>query len=131
VKGNMSAIVAEGDGTRFIVIAVETSETVPVYQPPPNCQKVEYTGLALHGLVEVVEAPKIEGVRTLGAHRLMQTTVNGKTRTGQLYNYVARFGPFMVIVTANPLVIPDKPVVPVDTKRAGDLLSAGVSAVKA
>ena len=37
----------------------------------------------------------------------------------------------MVIVTANPLVVPDKPVVPVDTMRAGELLSAGVSAVKA
>ena len=41
------------------------------------------------------------------------------------------FGSLMVIVTANPLVIPDKPVAPVDTKRAGELLSAGVSAVKA
>jgi hypothetical protein len=48
-----------------------------------------------------------------------------------LYNYVARFGNFVVIVTANPLVIPGKPVAPVDTKKAGELLSAGVSAVKA
>jgi hypothetical protein len=84
----------------------------------------------LRGLVEVVEAPKIEGVHTLGAHRVVQTTVDGKTRTGELYNYVARFGPLLVIVTANPLVVPDKPVVPVDTKRAGDLLTAGVAAVK-
>ncbi len=56
--------------------------------------------------------------------------VDGKTRTGELYNYVARFGSLLVIVTANPLVVPDKPVVPVDTKRAGDLLTAGVSAVE-
>ena len=68
---------------------------------------------------------------TQGAHRVIQTTIGGKTRTGELYNYVARFGSFLVIVTANPLVMPDKPVVPVDTKRAGELLSAGVSAVKA
>ena len=130
VKGNMSAITAEGDGNRFIVIAVETSETVPANEPAPNCQKVAYTGPGLRGLVEVVEAPKIEGVHTLGAHRVVQTTVDGKTRTGELYNYVARFGPLLVIVTANPLVVPDKPVVPVDTKRAGDLLTAGVAAVK-
>ena len=82
------------------------------------------------GLIEVVDAPKIDGVHTQGAHRVVQTTVDGKPRTGELYNYVARFGSFLVIVTANPLVIPDKPVVPVDTKRAGDLLTAGVTAVK-
>ena len=57
-------------------------------------------------------------MHTLGAHRVLQTTVNGKTRTGELYNYVASFGTFLVIVTANPLVVPDKPVAPVDTKRA-------------
>jgi hypothetical protein len=131
VKGNMSAIVAEGDGNRFVVIAVETSETVPENEPPSNCQKVSFDGPGLRGLVEVVDAPKIDSVHTLGAHRVIQTTVDGKTRTGELYNYVARFGSFLVIVTANPLVVPDKPVVPVDTNRAGDLLTAGVAAVKA
>ena len=131
VKGNMSAIVAEGDGNRFIAIAVETSEPLPVNEPASNCQKVTYTGLALRGLIEVVDAPKIDGVHTLGVHRVLQTAVNGKTRTGELYNYVARFGPFLVIVTANPVVVPDKPTLPpVDTKRAGDLLTAGVTAVE-
>jgi hypothetical protein len=131
VKGNMAALTAEGEGNRFIVIAVETSETVPVHGPPENCQKVGFAGPGVRGLIEVVDAPKILGVATQGAHRIVQTTVGGKARTGELYNYVARFGSLMVIVTANPLVIPDKPVAPVDTKRAGELLSAGVSAVKA
>jgi hypothetical protein len=131
VKGNMAALTAEGDGNRFIAIAVETSETVPVQGPPENCQKVGFAGPGVRGLIEVVDAPKIDGVATQGAHRVVQTTVGGKARTGELYNYVARFGSLMVIVTANPLVIPDKPVAPVDTKRAGELLSAGVSAVKA
>ena len=58
------------------------------------------------------------------------TTVDGKPRTGELYNYVASFGPFVVIVTANPLVLPDKPVAPVDTQRARDMLTAAVAAVK-
>ncbi len=126
----MAALTAEGDGNRFIVIAVETSETVPVNGPPANCQKVGFTGPGLRGLIEVVDAPKIDGVQTQGAHRVIQTTMGGKTRTGELYTYVARFGPLMVIVTANPLVIPDKPVAPVDTKKAGELLSAGVTAIK-
>ncbi|GFG55624.1 hypothetical protein CQY20_15485 [Mycolicibacterium agri] len=130
VKGNMSAITAEGDGNRFIVIAVETSETVPADDPPANCHKVGYSGGAVRGLVEVVEAPKIDGVHTSGAHRVVQTAVNGKPATGELYNYVAKFGTFVVIVTANPLVVPDKPIVPVNTKRATDLLTEGVSTVK-
>ena len=52
------------------------------------------------------------------------------TYAGELYNYVASFGTFVVIVTANPLVLPDKPVAPVDTQRAGDVLTAAVAAVK-
>ncbi len=131
VKGNMAALTAEGEGNRFIVIAVETSEKIPVNGPPENCKKVGFTGPGMRGLIEVVDAPKIDGVETQAAHRVIQTTVGGKPRTGELYNYVARMGSLLVIVTANPLVIPDKPVAPVDTKRAGELLSAGVSAVKA
>ncbi len=131
VKGNMSALVAEDSGMRFVVIAVETSETVPENEPPSNCHTVSFDGPALRGVVEVVDAPKIDDVNTLGAHRVIQTTVDGKTRTGELYNYVARFGQFLVIVTANPLVVPDKPMAPVDTKRAGDLLTKAVAAVKA
>jgi hypothetical protein len=129
-KGNMAATTAEGDGNRFIAIAVETSETVAADDPPPNCQKVGFAGGGIRGLVEVVEAPKIDGAHTLGTHRVLQTTIDGKPRTGELYNYVASFGQFLVIVTANPLVLPDKPVVPVDTKRARDVLTAAVAAVK-
>ncbi|EUA30012.1 hypothetical protein I553_4267 [Mycobacterium xenopi 4042] len=35
-----------------------------------------------------------------------------------------------MIVTANPLVLPDKPVVAVDTRRACELLTTAVAAVK-
>lgn len=131
VKGNMAALTAEGEGNRFIVIAVETSEKIPVNGPPENCKKVAFAGPGMRGLIEAVDAPAIDGVETQASHRVIQTTVGGKPRTGELYNYVARMGSMVVIVTANPLVIPDKPVAPVDTKRASDLLSAGVSAVKA
>jgi hypothetical protein len=129
-KGNMAATTAEGEGNRFISIAVETSEPVSVNDPAQDCQKVEFSGPGVRGLVEVVEAPQIDGVHTLGSHRVIQTTVDGKPRTGELYNYIASFGPFLVIVTANPLVLPDKPVQPVNTQRARDLLTAAVAAVK-
>jgi hypothetical protein len=130
MKGNMAATTAEGDGNRFIAIAVETSEVVPRTDPAQNCQKVGFSGPGVRGLVEVVEAPQIDGVHTVGTHRVLQTTVDGKPRTGELYNYVASFGTFLVIVTANPLVLPDKPVAPVNTQRARDVLSAAVAAVK-
>ena len=130
VKGNMAATTAEGEGNRFIAIAVETSDPVPVSDPAQNCQKVGFTGPGVRGLVEVAEAPQISGVHTVATHRVLQTTADGKPRTGELYNYIASFGTFLVIVTANPLVLPDKPVAPVNTQRARDLLSAAVAAVK-
>jgi hypothetical protein len=130
MKGNMAATTAEGDGNRFIAMAVETSEAAPRTDPAQNCQKVGFSGPGMRGLVEVVEAPQIDGVHTVGTHRVLQTTVDGKPRTGELYNYVASFGTFLVIVTANPLVLPDKPVAPVNTQRARDLLTAAVAAVK-
>jgi len=130
VKGNMAATTAEGEANRFIAIAVETSDPVPVSDPAQNCQKVGFTGPGVRGLVEVAEAPQISGVHTVATHRVLQTTADGKPRTGELYNYIASFGTFLVIVTANPLVLPDKPVAPVNTQRARDLLSAAVAAVK-
>jgi hypothetical protein len=130
LKGNMAAVAAEGAGNRFIAIAMETSEPVPVTDPGTDCQKVGFAGGALRGAVEVVPAPQIAGVQTQGVHRILQTTINGKPQTGEIYSYLAHFGDYQVIVTANPLVIPDKPVAPVDTKRAEELLSAAVAAVK-
>ncbi|BBY82147.1 DUF5642 family protein [Mycolicibacterium pulveris] len=129
-KGNMAATTAEGEGNRFIAIAIETSEAAAVHSPADNCQKVGFAGPGVRGLVETTEVPQIEGVQTVGTHRVLQTTADGRTRTGELYNYVASFGSFLVIVTANPLVLPDQPVAPVDTQRARDLLTAAVAAVK-
>ncbi|BBY31656.1 DUF5642 family protein [Mycolicibacterium sediminis] len=131
LQGNMSAVTAEGAGNRFITIAVETSESVPFPEPGPDCQKVAYAGPGARGLVEVTESPDIEGARTLGTHRVVQTMVGGKPATGELYNYVASVGRTLVIVTANPLVVPDKPVVPVDVQRARDLLVSAVNDVRA
>ncbi|MGV0811999.1 DUF5642 family protein [Mycolicibacterium boenickei] len=130
LKGNMAATSAEGAGNRFIVLAVETSESVPMNDPGDACKQVKFLGPGLRGQVDVVEAPQIDAARTVGTHRIIQTVLGGQARTGELYNYVASFDTFMVIVTANPLVVPGKPVAKVDDKRARDLLSAAVAAVR-
>ena len=130
LKGNMAATAAEGEGNRFITMAVETSEPLPVPDPGDDCKKVEFAGAQFRGLVEVVEVPQIDGVVTRGTHRVLQTVVDQRPRTGELFNYTASFGKYTVIVTANPLVLPDKPVAPVNTQRARDLLTAAVAAVR-
>ncbi len=129
-QGNMAATTAEGKGNRFIAIAVETSEPVPFEEPGPDCRKVGYGGPGVRGLVEVVESPQIEGARVLGTHRVVQTAVDGKPHSGELFNYVASFDSYLVIVTANPLVVPNTAVAPVDTQKARDLLTAAVAAVR-
>lgn len=129
-EGNMAAVSAEGDGNRFIIIAVQTNTPVPVTEPGPDCQKVAFSGGAVRGLAEAIETPKIDGTQTLGVHRVLQTVINNAPRTGEIYNYSAHFGDYQVIVTANPLVVADKPVVPVNTQRARDLLVAAVNAVR-
>lgn len=129
-EGNMAAVSGEGKGNRFIVIAVQTNEPVPVAEPGEDCRKVAFDGGTVRGTVEAVEVPKIDGTTTIGVHRVVQTTVNGKPRTGEVFNYSAHFGDYQVIVSANPLVLPDKPTVPVNTQRARDLLIAGVNAIR-
>ncbi len=129
-EGNMAAVSAEGEGNRFIVIAVQTNEPVPVAEPGAECRKVAFDGGAVRGTVEAVEVPKIEGTTTIGVHRVVQTVVDGKPRSGEVFNYSAHFGDYQVIVAANPLVLPNKPIVPVNTQRARDLLIAGVNAIR-
>jgi hypothetical protein len=130
LQGNMAAVAAEGAGNRFIAMAVQTSEPMPFNEPGRNCRKVAFQGGQMRGLIEVVDAPHIEGTRTLGVHRVLQTVVDGKPRSGELYNYSAHFGDYQVIITANSLLQQGKPVAPVDTNRARDLLVKSVAAVR-
>lgn len=130
LQGNMAATAAEGEGNRFIVMAVETSEPIPLSDPGDDCKRVKFLGTGARGQVDVVESPQIDDARTVGTHRILQTVVQGKPLTGELYNFVASFDNYMVIVTANPLVLPDKPVAKIDTERARELLSAAVAAVR-
>ena len=60
-EGNMAAVSAEGEGNRFIVIAVQTNEPVPVNEPGPDCRKVAFGGGVVRGTVEAVRAvPGVE-----------------------------------------------------------------------
>jgi Domain of unknown function (DUF5642) len=63
-------------------------------------------------------------------HRVLQTTVNGKPRSGELYNYTAHFGDYQVIITANPVLQPGQSAAPIDTTRARDLLVKSVAAIR-
>ncbi len=130
LQGNMAAVSAEGSGNRFVVIAVETSQALPLDTPGKDCIKVTFAGPQMRGGNEVVDAPKIDGTQTLGIREVRQMLVGGAAHAGELYDYSAQFGDYQVIVTANPLVNADQPVTPVDTQRARDLLVKAVSAIR-
>ncbi|OBA57554.1 hypothetical protein A5647_24025 [Mycobacterium sp. 1100029.7] len=131
VQGNMAAVSAEGNGDRYVVIAVETSKPLPVSDPGKDCTKVAFSGTGVRGGLETIDVPHIDGTNTLGVHRVLQAVLAGGTRTGELYDYSAQFGDYQVIVIANPLVVPDQPVAKVDTQRARDLLVKAVAAIRA
>jgi Domain of unknown function (DUF5642) len=131
VQGNMAAVTAEGEGNRFIAIAVETSEPITFDAGVAgNCKHVTFDGANVQGVVDVVDSPQIEGAQTIGTHRQVQTVVDGVPKVGELYNYVAYLPNRLVVVTANSLVVPGQPLVPVNTQRARDLLTAAVGAVR-
>ncbi len=130
LKGNMAALTAEGAGNRFITIALETSEPMPMVEPTDNCKRIEVAGGAVRGVVEMIPAPQIPDTRTQAVHRVLQAIIDGKPQTGEVYTYRALFGDFQVIVTANPLVVPGEPVVAVDTARAENLLTSAVAAIR-
>lgn len=130
LEGNMAAVAAEGAGERFIAMAVQTSVPVPFAEPGRNCHKVAFQGGRMRGLFEVIDTPQIDGTKTLGVHRILQTVVQGKPHSGELYNYTAHFGDYQVIITANPVLVPGQPPKPVDTKKAQDLLVKSVAAIR-
>jgi hypothetical protein len=130
LKGNMAAVSAEGNGDRYVVIAMETSKALPLDQPGNDCAKVAFSGPQLRGGIEVIDAPHIDGTQTQAVHRVLQAVYSGSAHTGELYDYSAQFGDYQVIVIANPLVVPDQPVAKVDTQWARDLLVKAVAAVR-
>ena len=58
LQGNMAAVSAEGNGNRFVVIAVETSKALPFNDPGKDCAKVAFSGAQVRGGIEVIDAPQ-------------------------------------------------------------------------
>ena len=131
LRGNMAAVSAEGQGNRFIAMALETSEPVPFDSAMADkCRHVTFTGGAVHGVVDVVDSPQIDRGKTLGLHRVLEATVQGTVRSGEIYSYVAYLGNYLVLTTANPLVVPNQPVAPVNVQRARKLFTDAIAAVR-
>ena len=130
LQGNMAAVSAEGNGDRYVVIAVETSKEVPIQDPGKDCNRVAFSGSQLRGAIEVIDAPHVDGAHTQGLHRVLQAVYDGGPHTGELYDYSAQFGDYQVIVIGNPLVVPGQPVAKVDTQRSRELLVKAVAAIR-
>ena len=127
LHGNIASLTAEGEGNRLIAMAIETSEPVDLNPDAVDrCGHVTFTAPEMRGVVDVVEAPHIDGAQTVGKHRQLQTAV----ASGELYTYVAYLGDYLVVVTANPLLTPGKPAPAVNIKRAQQLLVDAVAAVR-
>jgi hypothetical protein len=127
LKGNLASVSAEGRGNRFIAMAIETSTPVSVdLAVVDKCRHVSFSGAGVRGVVDVVDAPHIDGVATVGKHRQLQTAVG----SGELYTYVAYLGDYLVMVTANPLPAANQPVPPVNVQRAQQFLTDAVAAVR-
>ena len=106
LQGNMAAVSAEGNGNRFVVIAVETSKALPFNDPGKDCSKVAFSGPQLRGGIEVVDAPHIDGTHTWASTASCRRWSARRPAPANSIDYSAQFGDYQVIVIANPLVIP-------------------------
>ncbi|MGA7051173.1 MAG: DUF5642 family protein [Mycobacterium sp.] len=129
LQGSMAGVSAESDANRFMVIALETSAPLPFPDDGRHCSRVTFSGPHMQGSVEAVDAPKIDDTRTVGMHRVLQS-VDNASHSSELYQYLAQFDDYEIIITASPVVVPDQPVVLVDTQHARDLLVKAVAAVR-
>jgi Domain of unknown function (DUF5642) len=130
LTGRMAAVSAEGENNHFITIAVQTSQQVPYQAISDSCKHIAFTGGSVKGVIDVIDAPHIAAAQTLATHRVLEATVAGQHRSGELYNYSAYLGNCLVLVAANALVVPNQPPVPVNVSKARKLLTDSVSAVR-
>lgn len=126
--GSTATVSAEGNGNAFVVIGMETTKPLPFDDPGQHCSNVSFSGGRVQGSIKTVDAPKIDGARTIGVHRVLQAV--GAPNSSEMYRYTAQFGNYEVVVVASPLSVPDQPVVLVDTQRAQDLLVKAITAIR-
>ncbi len=137
--GKMATTSAAGKGNRFIAIAVEATKPVPLdTSVSDKCKHVDIkSSTAIKGVtvdsdsaIDVIDAPQIHGVQTIGRHYTSQVSARGKERSSESYIFAAYFGSTVVMVNAAPLTARGQAPGPVDVDRAKQLLSDAVAAVR-
>ncbi len=131
IRGKMSVLAADGDGNRFVAIAVQADQDVPFdAEAAKKCKHVTFEAGRVTGFIDEVDAPHIDGAETVGSHREIEAMVGDTQRSREVYNYAAYLGDWVVLVTANPLAVRGQPPAPVDSDRARRLLVDSVSALR-
>lgn len=131
IQGNMAALTAVGAGNQYVAVAVETSQEIPATSAPPaECRTFSFRGNGIAGQTELLDAPAIDGVRTLATKRDVLSGTSGQAIGQEVLNYSAYFGRYMVVVTVNPISEGDVPPALPDGERAAALLVKAVAAIR-
>lgn len=131
IRGKMSVFSADGDGNRFVVIAVQADKDMPFdAAEAKKCKDVTFEAGKITGTVQEVDAPQIKGAETVGSRREISVDTDEGQHSREVYNYTAYLGDWMVLVTANPLVVKGQPSPPVNADRASQLLVDSVSVLR-
>lgn len=130
-RGRMSVLAAEGEGNRFTSIAVQADSDVPFdAETAKKCEHVTFEAGKLTGYVDDVDAPRIDGAKTIGSHRQIEIALPEGQRSTEVYSFAAYLGDWLVLVTAAPVMVKGQPAPPVDTDRARQLLTDSVAALR-
>jgi len=130
MSGSMASLAAQGENNRFTAVAVESSQPVAYDAVSDHCKHIAVTGRSLKGEIDAIDAPHINGAKTLGTHSVLDTTVAGQARSSESYNYTAYMGNHLVLVAANPVLVPNQSPAPLNVERARRLLTDAVAAVR-
>ncbi len=127
----MASLAAQGENNRLLAVAVETAQPVAYEAVSDHCKHIAFTGRSLKGEIYAIDAPHIDGAKTLGTYSVLETTVADRTRSTESYTYTAYLGNHhLVIVAANPVLVPNHSPPPVDADRARRLLTDSVAGVR-
>lgn len=130
-RGRMSVLAVEGAGNRFTSIAVQADKDVAFdAETAKKCEHVTFEAGKLTGYVDDVDAPQIDGAKTVGSHRQIEVTLPEGQRSTEVYSFTAYMGDWLVMVTAAPIMDKGQAVAAVDTDRARKLLTDSVAALR-
>ena len=131
LKGNMASLAAHDESNRLLAVAVETAQPVAYEAVSDHCKHIAFTGRSLKGEIYAIDVPHIDGAKTLGTYSVLEATVADRTGSTQSYNYTAYLGNHhLVLVAANPVLVPNQSPPPVNVDRARRLLTDSVAAVR-